>query len=324
MLARRAAQVSAKWFKQFAAHFISTLPREMRDMVYDLLISNTLGGNPGETAHTASTDEGNVEGTETETETSQSDEDSEGQELAQEDGSPYIVPCSVPQEVTDRTPWHNVDLPWCLRLGVNTLVTRELAEYFCKLTSFRIYGVEQLGVFLRTSFLLAGCIPQQHIRRLEIVMRPAFWDLPRLPDAIVAGYSDYSWSTNRMLKTLLRVQNLQGFQLKIAVYVREQFGDSPIKGQNVIFDCWIKSALPVLGQLVENGMDVKILQIEARGFTLQGYMLRSGAIFEDHEVYCITSATLFNHPKELWETRIRERTAFEVLNLLQASLRNQG
>lgn len=226
----------------------------------------------------------------------------------------YSVPCSVPTYLTEREIRSNDDLPYFLRLATHTDMARELAGIFCARTLFRMYGVERLDIFLNTSFLANGCIPRGHIRRLELVLRPPYWDLPVFPLSISENYHDIAMESTQYLEQLLQIENPCGFRLKIAVVVRRMFDFNPsIKG-NVKFCRWFEVTLPLLARFYDAGFILEIEQVENSWL----------AFYTPSNI--LTPDTIFNWPREEWLFRIYDNSAFVSIQapLLQSMYSNSA
>ncbi|GAM42692.1 hypothetical protein TCE0_044r16913 [Talaromyces pinophilus] len=163
-----------------------------------------------------------------------------------------------------------------------------------------MYGVERLDIFLNTSFLANGCIPRWHIRRLELVLRPPYWDLPVFPLSISENYHDIAMESTQYLEQLLQIENPCGFRLKIAVVVRRMFDFNPsIKG-NVKFCRWFEVTLPLLARFYDAGFILEIEQVENSWL----------AFYTPSNI--LTPDTIFNWPREEWLFRIYDNSAFTL------------
>jgi hypothetical protein len=89
-------------------------------------------------------------------------------------------------------------------------MARELAAIFCEQQKFQIQGTEHLSTFLTSSILVPGFVPSAHLRQLEIVIRPPYWNLPYWTQEIDMDYDNIASTSIHQLEQLLQVEHCRG------------------------------------------------------------------------------------------------------------------
>jgi hypothetical protein len=160
-----------------------------------------------------------------------------------------------------------------------------------------------MSTFLTTLFLVPGFIHRAHLRHLEILIHPPYWDLPYMPATMSRAYDNVASDSIHQLEQMLQVENCREFRLKLIIVCTKPFQENDYKVANVKFARWMESALPLLLHFHEQGFILEIEHVQTSGSSSRSAgtrLLAANAIFK-------------NEPRDNWMVKIRDLRVYVSL-----------